>query len=102
MTFILIISSVTIVLGVEAGHRMDRKGVTKWLLATIVGGLVFVGSQAWEWSHFIHGTNFGRVELNDGSVATAKGEFGKIHDFEIRSEERRVGKECRSRWSPYH
>src|SRR2546426_12045770 len=26
------------------------------------------------------------------------------HDFqgEFRSEERRVGKECRSRWSPYH
>src|SRR6266540_7555938 len=23
-------------------------------------------------------------------------------DFEGRSEERRVGKECRSRWSPYH
>ncbi len=23
-------------------------------------------------------------------------------DFELRSEERRVGKECRSRWSPYH
>src|SRR2546422_10644827 len=23
-------------------------------------------------------------------------------DFNIRSEERRVGKECRSRWSPYH
>ena len=23
-------------------------------------------------------------------------------DFRIRSEERRVGKECRSRWSPYH
>ena len=23
-------------------------------------------------------------------------------DFDIRSEERRVGKECRSRWSPYH
>ena len=21
---------------------------------------------------------------------------------EVRSEERRVGKECRSRWSPYH
>src|SRR2546422_3817568 len=26
---------------------------------------------------------------------------GKVHDAE-RSEERRVGKECRSRWSPYH
>jgi len=23
-------------------------------------------------------------------------------DVEMRSEERRVGKECRSRWSPYH
>ena len=25
-----------------------------------------------------------------------------IHKEEKRSEERRVGKECRSRWSPYH
>src|SRR5258708_39239090 len=25
-----------------------------------------------------------------------------VEDFEARSEERRVGKECRSRWSPYH
>ena len=25
-----------------------------------------------------------------------------VYDKEIRSEERRVGKECRSRWSPYH
>ena len=24
------------------------------------------------------------------------------YDFALRSEERRVGKECRSRWSPYH
>ena len=24
------------------------------------------------------------------------------HDARVRSEERRVGKECRSRWSPYH
>ena len=25
-----------------------------------------------------------------------------INDIQERSEERRVGKECRSRWSPYH
>ena len=25
-----------------------------------------------------------------------------VAQIEIRSEERRVGKECRSRWSPYH
>ena len=34
--------------------------------------------------------------------------WGKLHAEkqkvaeEVRSEERRVGKECRSRWSPYH
>jgi cytochrome c oxidase subunit 3 len=56
MTFILIISSVTMVLAVEAGHRMDRKAVTKWLGLTIVGGFIFLGSQAWEWGHFIHGS----------------------------------------------
>src|SRR5256884_4901276 len=27
---------------------------------------------------------------------------GEARQREIRSEERRVGKECRSRWSPYH
>lgn len=77
MTFILIVSSVTMVLAVEAGHRMDRKGVTKWLFATIIGGFFFVGSQAWEWSHFIHGSEYGKVELADGSKATVSG-----HSFE--------------------
>ena len=28
--------------------------------------------------------------------------FAKIEGAYARSEERRVGKECRSRWSPYH
>ncbi len=56
MTFILIISSVTMVLAVEAGHRKDDKAVIKWLAWTIVFGFFFLGSQAWEWSHFIHGT----------------------------------------------
>ena len=27
---------------------------------------------------------------------------GSYYWFAVRSEERRVGKECRSRWSPYH
>jgi cytochrome c oxidase subunit 3 len=59
MTFILIMSSVTMVLAVEAGHRMDRKAVEKWMLWTILGGLAFLGCQAWEWAHFIHGTEVG-------------------------------------------
>lgn len=62
MTFILIISSVTMVLAVEAGHRMDRKGVIKWLALTVVGGAIFLGSQAWEWATFIAGP--------DGDIST--------------------------------
>lgn len=56
MTFILIISSVTMVLAVEAGHRLDKKGVIKWMALTVIGGVFFLSSQAWEWAHFIHGT----------------------------------------------
>ncbi|MES2795395.1 MAG: cytochrome c oxidase subunit 3 [Bacteroidota bacterium] len=55
MTFILIFSSVTMVLAVEAGHRKDKAAVEKWMLWTILGGFTFLGSQAWEWTHFIHG-----------------------------------------------
>jgi cytochrome c oxidase subunit III len=61
MTFILIASSVTMVLAVEAGHRRDRADVEKWMLWTILGGMAFLGCQAWEWSHFIHGTENGSV-----------------------------------------
>ena len=28
--------------------------------------------------------------------------YSVIFPYQVRSEERRVGKECRSRWSPYH
>ena len=31
-----------------------------------------------------------------------KDHAGHVKEFLKRSEERRVGKECRSRWSPYH
>ena len=57
MTFILIMSSVTMVLAVEAGHRMDRKAVEKWMLWTLLGGITFLSCQAWEWTHFIVGTD---------------------------------------------
>lgn len=66
MTFILIGSSVTMVLAVEAGHRMNKKQVQFWMVMTIIGGLTFVGSQAWEWYHFIHGTPQGAYMLEDG------------------------------------
>ena len=59
MTFVLIMSSVTMVLAVEAGQRMDRKAVEKWMLWTILGGICFLSCQAWEWAHFIHGAHVG-------------------------------------------
>ncbi|BDC99793.1 cytochrome c oxidase subunit 3 [Persicobacter psychrovividus] len=73
MTFILILSSVTMVLAVEAGHRMDREAVQKWMLWTIVGGITFLGCQAWEWAHFIDGKGVGMVvkELVDGKWVEA-------------------------------
>jgi cytochrome c oxidase subunit 3 len=67
MTFILIGSSVTMVLAVDAGHYMNRKKVAFYLLLTIVGGLVFVGSQAWEWKNFING-EYGAVKTKGGKV----------------------------------
>lgn len=55
MTFILIISSVTMVLAVHEGHKMNRKGVEKYMLWTIVGGIAFLACQAWEWTHLLTG-----------------------------------------------
>jgi cytochrome c oxidase subunit 3 len=73
MTFILIASSVTMVLAVAAGHNGDRKGVTKYLIPTIILGFTFLGCQAWEWTHLHHehawwGMN--PFHNADGSVAT--------------------------------
>ena len=67
MTFILIFSSVTMVLAVDAGHQMKKNKVAWYMFATIIGGIIFVGSQAWEWNTFINGT-YGAVKTTDGKV----------------------------------
>ncbi len=69
MTFVLIMSSVTMVLAVEEGHRRNNRGVAFWLILTIVGGFIFLGSQAWEWYHFIVGSDKGAYILEDGRFA---------------------------------
>ena len=43
----------------------------------------------------------GRLETSEDFKAEKKLEKPKTLEI-VRSEERRVGKECRSRWSPYH
>jgi len=67
MTFILIFSSVTMVLAVDAGHHMKKNKVIVYLFLTIIGGAIFVGSQAWEWGTFIKGS-YGAVETKGGRI----------------------------------
>ena len=67
MTFILIFSSVTMVLAVDAGHHMKKSKVAFYMFLTIIGGFIFLGSQAWEWKNFIKG-EYGAVETKGGSI----------------------------------
>jgi heme/copper-type cytochrome/quinol oxidase subunit 3 len=53
MTFLLIVSSVTMVLSLSAIQNGDMRRFKKFLLLTIVGGLLFLGCQAYEWTHLI-------------------------------------------------
>lgn len=54
MTFLLICSSVTMVYALAAIQRGDQAGLRKFLALTILGGLMFLGLQAYEWTHLIH------------------------------------------------
>jgi cytochrome c oxidase subunit III len=54
MTFILITSSMTMGTAVTAARLGDRKKAFQMLIFTIVGGLAFLGCQAYEWTELIH------------------------------------------------
>ncbi|WMW77634.1 cytochrome c oxidase subunit 3 [Flavobacterium sp. 20NA77.7] len=76
MTFVLIFSSVTMVLAVDAGHHMKKSKVAFYMFLTIIGGFMFLGSQAWEWKNFIKG-EFGAVETTGGSILQFVDKEGK-------------------------
>src|SRR2546426_9632582 len=76
--------------------RMKRDGCR-----VAIQGFGNVGSMA---AKLMQEAGYKIVGLADisGGLYNEKGfEVGKAIDW-VRSEERRVGKECRSRWSPYH
>jgi len=75
MTFVLIFSSVTMVLAVDAGKHMKQNKVVLYMFLTIIGGAIFLGSQAWEWKTFIKGS-YGAVALNDGKIVQFVDETG--------------------------
>ncbi len=74
MTFILLASSYTMVRAVQEGHRENKKGVIFWMILTIIGGLGFLGSQAWEWTTLI-GEEHVTVTTNPFSAHTESGVY---------------------------
>lgn len=54
-TFILICSSVTMVFAYQAVCQGKIQAMCNWLLATLIGGIVFLFFQYIEWSHLLHG-----------------------------------------------
>jgi len=53
MTFALISSSAVMAMSVGAAQQGNQKRAVQFLWLTIGGGLIFLGSQAYEWAHFI-------------------------------------------------
>ncbi len=92
MTFILIFSSVTMVLAVSAGHQMKKNKVIFYMFLTVIGGLIFLGSQAWEWKNFIQGT-YGAVETKSGRIIQfldTEGNRVALSDIAIESTQRQA------------
>ena len=54
MTFLLICSSVTMVLSLSGIKRGNMQEFRKFMLLTILGGAAFLACQAYEWTHLIH------------------------------------------------
>ena len=53
-------------------------------------------------SRWIRGMHVNGVMAVTPQLSAEKTMILKMEGITVRSEERRVGKECRSRWSPYH
>ena len=73
-----------------------------FLMTLLVMGVSFAFAQTNAEIKFDKTTHdFGKFSENS-PVVSCTFTFTNIGDAPLRSEERRVGKECRSRWSPYH
>jgi cytochrome c oxidase subunit 3 len=74
MTFVLLFSSFTMIRAVQEGHRENRRGVAIWMGLTILGGLGFLGCQAWEWTTLI-GKEHMSVTTNPFGTHTESGVY---------------------------
>lgn len=80
-TFLLICSSVTMVLAIEAAARQDRGRTMRWLAATAGGGALFLLVQAYEYWHLVHGGLTLRTGLFGATFYTLTG----FHGFHVLS-----------------
>lgn len=53
-SFVLLMSSLTMVLGHNAAMNRDERRMRSWLLATAMLGLVFIGGQVFEFTAFVN------------------------------------------------
>src|SRR5256885_15609921 len=85
--------------GIHFTHNNGAFG-KKYLPETMGPGCAFIDydNDGWPDVLLVNGANW---PGHPGAQSTAK-LYHNNHNGTFRSEERRVGKECRSRWSPYH
>lgn len=74
MTFVLLFSSFTMVRAVQEGQQENKRGVVFWMLLTVIGGLGFLGCQAWEWNTLI-GLEHMSVTTNPFGTHTEAGRY---------------------------
>ena len=79
MTFALISSSAVMAMAVGAAQQGKHKEAVKFLLLTIVGGAIFLGSQVYEWSHFIG--EGARLDFNPWGVPQFSASFFVMTGF---------------------
>jgi heme/copper-type cytochrome/quinol oxidase subunit 3 len=75
-TFVLLMSSLMMVLALGAVQRGDMKRGKVWLLATALLGSVFLAGQVYEFTHFVHEGLTLRTNLFGGSFFLLTGTHG--------------------------
>ena len=83
--------------GEEIAHKLEKAGLEKPL----------EGAKKFANGEILSRTHFARYLVEQGKAKDVRQVFKRFlvrgkPGYVARSEERRVGKECRSRWSPYH
>ncbi len=90
MSFLLIVSSGTMVRAVQEGARENKRGVVLWMLLTVLGGAGFLACQAWEWTNLIGKENM-TVTTNPFGTYTEDGYYLDPETGELTDEEVAIG-----------